>query len=74
MWTAKITEKSTVDSSGRINILFDVYDERDKLVYPSQTVTCFPLEAVDNITVIVTDLKKKNIEAKTINIGDEITV
>jgi len=73
MWKAKITQVSSVDSNGGLELAFDIYVD-GKVLYPNQFINTQPDQAESVIKQKMALLKESVLRAKTIKIGDEITL
>jgi len=73
MYKAKITQVSSVDSNGGLELYFDIYVD-GKVLYPNQFINTQPDQAESVIKQKMASLKESVLRAKTIKVGDEITL
>lgn len=73
MWKAKIKSKSSLDSSGFIDVIYDILID-DVVTYPSLEVTARADEVQLKITEKITDLYNEFLSSQQIQVGDEIVI
>ena len=73
MYKAKITQVSSVDSNWGLELYFDIYVD-GKVLYPNQFINTQPDQAESVIKQKMASLKESVLRAKTIKVGDEITL
>lgn len=77
LWKVKIVKFSEVDSSGTMELIFDIIDDNaDKAVlHPAMTVNGAPEDIINRARTVAAELRLKKEQAETLfNVGDEFEV
>lgn len=75
LWRGKIIKLSEVDSSGNIEMIFDILDANiGEVIHPTLTVTGSPDNIIKQAQTMAIELRMKKEQAETIKAGDEFEI
>lgn len=75
LWRGVVIKVSEVDSSGNMEMLFDILDANTgEVIHPALSVTGSPDDIINRAQTMAIELRMKKEQAETIKAGDEFEI